>query len=177
MSPMTRTLPLLLLAFTVAACTRDKSPEPALPAPAKPAKAPVGAQDEGAAQAGAGSRLTVYSGDYDALALQPPAPAPYMPGFALVEATLRYALQAGPNAITLDRLPQAIDVASITFRSDAPGARAYDLFVDCFEKGLLIRVTGDIVGYYDYGSSITLSNAGDIFTVDFDATNGVIQAS
>ena len=122
MPPMTRTLPLLLLAFTVAACTRDKSPEPALPAPAKPAKAPAGAQDEGAAQAGAGSRLTVYSGDYDALALQPPAPAPGMPGFALVEATLRYALQAGPNAITLDRLPQAIDVASITFRSDAPGA-------------------------------------------------------
>jgi hypothetical protein len=38
-------------------------------------------------------------------------------------------------------------------------------------------VTGDIVGYYDYGSSITLSNAGDTFTVDFDATNGVIQAS
>jgi beta-alanine--pyruvate transaminase len=25
------------------------------------------------------------------------------------------------------------------------GARAYDVFVDCFEKGLLIRVTGDII--------------------------------
>ena len=30
-------------------------------------------------------------------------------------------------------------------RPDAPGARAYDVFVDCFEKGLLIRVTGDII--------------------------------
>jgi beta-alanine--pyruvate transaminase len=30
-------------------------------------------------------------------------------------------------------------------RADAPGARAYDIFVDCFERGLLIRVTGDII--------------------------------
>jgi beta-alanine--pyruvate transaminase len=30
-------------------------------------------------------------------------------------------------------------------RPGAPGARAYEVFVDCFERGLLIRVTGDIV--------------------------------
>jgi beta-alanine--pyruvate transaminase len=30
-------------------------------------------------------------------------------------------------------------------RPGAPGARGYELFVDCFERGLLIRVTGDIV--------------------------------
>jgi beta-alanine--pyruvate transaminase len=30
-------------------------------------------------------------------------------------------------------------------RPGAPGARAYDVFVDCFERGLLVRVTGDIV--------------------------------
>lgn len=29
-----------------------------------------------------------------------------------------------------------------------------------------------VVGYYDYGSSLTL-NSGDTFTVDFDGTNGV----
>ncbi|WP_375456249.1 aspartate aminotransferase family protein [uncultured Methylobacterium sp.] len=30
-------------------------------------------------------------------------------------------------------------------RPGAPGRRAYDVFVDCFNRGLLIRVTGDIV--------------------------------
>jgi beta-alanine--pyruvate transaminase len=30
-------------------------------------------------------------------------------------------------------------------RAGAPGARGYELFVDCFQRGLLIRVTGDIV--------------------------------
>ncbi|TDR89209.1 aspartate aminotransferase family protein [Enterovirga rhinocerotis] len=30
-------------------------------------------------------------------------------------------------------------------RPGAVGARAYDVFVDCFERGLLIRVTGDII--------------------------------
>lgn len=30
-------------------------------------------------------------------------------------------------------------------RPDAVGQRAYDIFVDCFEKGLLIRVTGDTI--------------------------------
>ena len=31
-----------------------------------------------------------------------------------------------------------------------------------------------IVGYYDYGTALTLNN-GDTFTLDFNATNGVIQ--
>ncbi len=30
-------------------------------------------------------------------------------------------------------------------RAGAPGTRAYDAFVDCFEHGLLVRVTGDII--------------------------------
>ncbi len=30
-------------------------------------------------------------------------------------------------------------------RPGAPGKRAYDVFVDCFQRGLLIRVTGDII--------------------------------
>ena len=36
-------------------------------------------------------------------------------------------------------------------------------------------VTGDpLIGYYDYGTSITLNN-GDTFTLDFSPSNGVIQ--
>ena len=50
-------------------------------------------------------------------------------------------------------LPHVIDVRTIGLiggielspRDGAPGARGYDVFVDCFERGLLIRVTGDII--------------------------------
>ena len=34
--------------------------------------------------------------------------------------------------------------------------------------------TNKVVGYYDYGSSITLADT-ETFTVDFDPTNGMIQ--
>jgi beta-alanine--pyruvate transaminase len=30
-------------------------------------------------------------------------------------------------------------------RKDAPGARAFELFLKCFEKGLLVRTAGDII--------------------------------
>ncbi len=54
---------------------------------------------------------------------------------------------------SLKGLPNVIDIRTIglvagielTSRADAAGARAYDVFVDCFNKGLLIRVTGDII--------------------------------
>jgi beta-alanine--pyruvate transaminase len=50
-------------------------------------------------------------------------------------------------------LPHVIDVRTIGLvaglelepRIGAPGARGYELFVDCFERGLLVRVTGDII--------------------------------
>ncbi len=49
--------------------------------------------------------------------------------------------------------PHVIDVRTIGLvggielasREGAPGARAYDVFTDCFRAGLLIRVTGDII--------------------------------
>jgi beta-alanine--pyruvate transaminase len=53
----------------------------------------------------------------------------------------------------LQGLPNVIDIRTIgiiagielSSRSGAAGQRAYEIFVDCFEKGLLIRVTGDII--------------------------------
>ena len=54
---------------------------------------------------------------------------------------------------SLEGLPHVIDIRTIGIiagieldaRPDGAGKRAYDVFVDCFEKGLLIRVTGDII--------------------------------
>jgi beta-alanine--pyruvate transaminase len=56
---------------------------------------------------------------------------------------------------SLKGLPHITDIRTIGLiagielasRDGAPGARAYDVFVDCFERGLLIRVTGDIIAF------------------------------
>lgn len=58
------------------------------------------------------------------------------------------------NALhSLKGLPHVVDIRNLGLvgaielapRDGAPGTRAYDVFVDCFNKGLLIRVTGDII--------------------------------
>ncbi len=54
---------------------------------------------------------------------------------------------------SLKGLPHVADIRNLglvgavelTPRDGAPGTRAYDVFVDCLKKGLLIRVTGDII--------------------------------
>ena len=54
---------------------------------------------------------------------------------------------------SLKGLPHVIDIRAIGLvagvelapRDGEPGGRAHDVFVDCFERGLLVRVTGDIV--------------------------------
>ncbi|MCX8278842.1 aspartate aminotransferase family protein [Phyllobacterium sp. 0TCS1.6C] len=54
---------------------------------------------------------------------------------------------------SLKGMPSVIDIRNLGLvgavelepRTHAPGGRAYDVFVDCFQKGLLIRVTGDII--------------------------------
>ncbi|MBY3081124.1 aspartate aminotransferase family protein [Rhizobium laguerreae] len=54
---------------------------------------------------------------------------------------------------SLKGLPHVVDIRNLGLvgavelasRDGAPGTRAYDIFVDCFNKGLLIRVTGDII--------------------------------
>ncbi|MCA2406659.1 aspartate aminotransferase family protein (plasmid) [Rhizobium leguminosarum bv. viciae 248] len=54
---------------------------------------------------------------------------------------------------SLKGLPHLVDIRNLGLvgavelapRNGAPGTRAYDILVDCFERGLLIRVTGDII--------------------------------
>ncbi|MGV6874701.1 aminotransferase class III-fold pyridoxal phosphate-dependent enzyme [Pseudochelatococcus sp. B33] len=55
-----------------------------------------------------------------------------------------FSLKDAPNVIDIRTigLVAGIELAS---RPGAVGARAYDVFVDAFQKGLLIRVTGDII--------------------------------
>jgi len=55
-----------------------------------------------------------------------------------------HALRSSPHVIDVRTigLVAGIELAS---RDGAPGARAYEVFTDCFERGALIRVTGDII--------------------------------
>jgi beta-alanine--pyruvate transaminase len=54
---------------------------------------------------------------------------------------------------SLRGLPHVIDLRNLGLvagielepRPDTPGARGFDAFVDCFEQGVLVRVTGDTI--------------------------------
>lgn len=83
---------------------------------------------------------------------------------------------AGGNTLTVSSSAQAAGLykwvlADSLFTATAGG-------IGPFRYAILYHsVSGEIVGYYDYGSALTLANAGDTFTVDFDPTTGAIQAS
>ena len=55
-----------------------------------------------------------------------------------------HSLKGAPNVIDIRNLG-LVGAIELSSRKDTPGARAYDVFVDCFKKGLLIRVTGDVI--------------------------------
>lgn len=55
-----------------------------------------------------------------------------------------HSLKGVPNVIDIRNLG-LVGAIELSSRKDAPGARACDVFVDCFKKGLLIRVTGDVI--------------------------------
>ncbi len=55
-----------------------------------------------------------------------------------------HSLKGLPNVVDIRNLG-LVGAVELTSRNGAPGTRAYDVFVDCFQKGLLIRVTGDII--------------------------------
>ncbi len=55
-----------------------------------------------------------------------------------------HSLKDAPNVSDIRNLG-LVGASELSSRDGAPGARAYDIFVDCFQKGLLIRVTGDVI--------------------------------
>lgn len=66
----------------------------------------------GAAEA---PQLTVYSGDYDAVAQSTPMPGG--PGFALYETGVSFDLAAGDNVESIGGLPTALDAGSVRLKS------------------------------------------------------------
>ena len=109
---------LLALALALGAC---KPTNVTLPAnsPATPPAA-IAQTGNGDAAGQGDTRLTVYSGDYDALA-ERAAPGANMPGYALVERPLHYTLKAGSNAISAASVPPAMDVEAATLQPQTPG--------------------------------------------------------
>jgi beta-alanine--pyruvate transaminase len=55
-----------------------------------------------------------------------------------------HGLRSAPHVVDIRTLGLVAGI-ELAPRDGAPGTRAYDVFVDCFERGLLVRVTGDIV--------------------------------
>jgi beta-alanine--pyruvate transaminase len=53
-------------------------------------------------------------------------------------------LKGAPHVVDIRNLG-LVGAIELAPRDGAPGTRAYDVFVDCFKKGLLVRVTGDII--------------------------------
>jgi beta-alanine--pyruvate transaminase len=87
------------------------------------------------AVAAADATLDVYAGEWlfaRAAMLEP-----------LVERSA-HALRGAPHVVDIRNigLTAAIELAP---RDGAPGTRAFDAFVRCFERGVLVRVTGDVI--------------------------------
>lgn len=76
---------------------------------------------------------------------------------------------AGSNSFTQSSGTAKLIVADVVFTaSGAMGPFRYAVLYDS------TAASGQIIGWWDYGSSITLAS-GETFTVDFDGTNGVLQ--
>ena len=55
-----------------------------------------------------------------------------------------HALEGAPHVIDIRTLGLIAGI-ELEPRPDAPGKRGYEVFVDCFERGLCVRCTGDII--------------------------------
>src|SRR5690606_24149215 len=55
-----------------------------------------------------------------------------------------HSLRDHPHVVDIRNLG-LVAAVELESRADAPGARALDCLADCFQRGLLLRVTGDII--------------------------------
>ena len=111
---MHRALSLLALACCAAGCAREQSSPSAVPQSDRAAAPPVAAT-KGQQAERPGTRLTIYSGDYEQLAAGADFQGP-APGFVLVDRTLEYALKSGVNRISATGVPRAMDAEAVTLR-------------------------------------------------------------
>jgi hypothetical protein len=84
---------------------------------------------------------------------------------------------AGGNTISVSSSAQSGGTYKLVFGDSVFTATAGGIGPFRYAIGYNSSKSDKIFGYYDYGSSITLANAGDSLTVDFDPTTGVLQAS
>lgn len=83
----------------------------------------------------------------------------------------------GGNAVTISSSAQASGTYKLVLADTVFTAAGGQL--GPFRYAILYNDTAasdQVIGYWDYGASVTLSD-GETFTVDFDASNGVLQLS
>lgn len=113
-----------------------------------------------AAASAAEPRLTVYSGDYDAVVQSEAMPGG--PGFALYESTIGFDLRSGANRVSLGGLPTALDASSVRLkpRGDA-GVRGQRFdFALAGQDELLRRAIGQTVTVEQSGGAGRQSHTG-----------------
>lgn len=115
---MTRQLSLLALAVALAACSQ--APDESGEAPALPQAPPAQSGDSSADAATGTTRLTVYSGDYEALRGSGLVGLGG-PGHALVERPLHYSLKTGANSISATGIPASMDVEAAVLHATSDG--------------------------------------------------------
>lgn len=113
---MKQSLSLLALACALAACSA--APSGTDSAPSAGTDAP--SAKTGTAASGASSKLTIYSGGYEALANTQGASVG-MPGYALVERPLRFDLKSGRNDLSEQSLPPAMDIEAALLQPQGGG--------------------------------------------------------
>ncbi len=82
-----------------------------------------------------------------------------------------HSLNGRPHVVDLRNLG-LVGAVELAPREGAPGARAYDAFVGCFESGLLVRQTGDILALSP-PLIIEKAEIDEIFTILGDVLQGL----